>query len=229
VTENHDPNLVDYAVGLLNAAAARATEAHLGYCAQCRQELHQLRTVDTALRELPPELFLDSPPQGGEMTLHRAMRQVRDEKNRHNEHTRRGGPRRALIATAAAAALVLVSIGSWALGQQAGQAQVAGQAFPAAGAHVIAMGASGAQLTAAIVPATGWVRVIVHVTGIPAGEKCNLIIVDHAGSEHTAASWLTSTNPQGTTITGATVVAPDDVAAVAVKNVDGLEFVSATV
>ena len=67
------------------------------------------------------------------------------------------------------------------------------------------------------------------VTGIPAGQQCNLVVVDRAGGRHIAAGWLVSPTGQteGTTVTGSTVVAPADVAAVAVQNVEGREFVLA--
>jgi hypothetical protein len=156
------------------------------------------------------------------------MRQVRTETSSHREKRRR--PHRALLAAAAVSVLALVGGGSFVLGHQSAASAITGQGFPADGTHISSSSATaGAQLTAVITPATGWVRVTAHVTGIPSGELCNLIVVDHMGSEHIAASWRVSPNPQGTTLTGATVVASTDVAAVTVKNFDGHEFVTATV
>jgi hypothetical protein len=229
VTDFHDPHLLDYAIGLPNAPTARATEAHLRVCPSCRRELQQLREVDTALRRLPPELFLDGPPQGGELALQRAMRQVRDEKTRHRGAHR--GPRRTVLVAAAATIAALVGGGSWLIGHQAGVNELTGQvtALPA-GTHVSASSpVTGVRLSAVITPAPGWVRVTATVTGIPAGEQCNLVVVDRAGVRHIAAGWLASASGQteGTTVTGSTVVAPADVAAVAVQSVAGREVVLA--
>lgn len=98
-----------YAVGLLDGADARAVEAHVAGCPHCRRELTELREVDGALRRVPPELFLDGPPQGGELqggelVLQRTLRQVRAESG-----ARRGRRRLALIA---AAVVALVGVGA---------------------------------------------------------------------------------------------------------------------
>lgn len=234
MTETHDQlNLVDYAVGLLDPSAAQATETHLAICPQCRQEFEQLRNVDTALRDLPPEMFFDAPPAGGELALQRAIRQVRDEKQAASAEpaAREARPsrRRAPLIAAAVVAAALLSGGSWALGQQAGLG-AAFTSLPPNGTRVSAASpTTDARITAVVTPASGWVRVSAQVTGIPAGEDCDLLVIDEQGVAHLAASWLVSPNPQGTTLTGAAVVAPGDVAAIAVRTVKGVEYVTVDV
>jgi hypothetical protein len=136
------------------------------------------------------------------------------------------------VSTAAAMVVALVGGGSWLVGHQAGLDELTGQgtALPA-GTHLSATSpVTGARVSAVIIPAAGWVRITATATGIPAGQQCNLVVVDRAGARHIAASWLVSATGQtdGTTVTGSTVVAPADVAAVAVQNVEGNEFVLAS-
>ncbi|WP_254047234.1 zf-HC2 domain-containing protein, partial [Streptomyces aureus] len=88
-----------YVLGVLDEAENRRLEAHVNDCAACRQEVSALREMETALGEVPPEAFLDGPPQGGDLLLQRTLRQMRGE--RASARNRRRG----LVGLAAAAAL----------------------------------------------------------------------------------------------------------------------------
>src|SRR6478609_3777124 len=59
-----------------------AVEAHLAECAGCRQELRELREITDVLGEVPPEMFMDGPPEGGDLLVDRAVGQVRRERRR---------------------------------------------------------------------------------------------------------------------------------------------------
>jgi putative zinc finger protein len=226
VNDQHDPEqLAAYAVGLLDDEDARATEAHVAGCARCRWELAELREVDAALRRVPPELFLDGPPEGGELVLQRTLRQVRKESGV------RRGRRRALVA-----AVVVALIGTGAAGVALGRGTVsqttAAPTTPAETGSRLLTGfdpSSGARMTVTVTPAAGWVRVKATAVGIPAGERCMLVVIDRSRDRYIAASWLVSAvgEETGTTVDGAAIVAPEDVAAVAVVNFEGREFVIA--
>jgi hypothetical protein len=56
-----------------------------------------------------------------------------------------------------------------------------------------------------------------------------LVVVDRSQDRYIAASWLVSPagEEKGTTVDGAAIVAPENVAAVAVQNFEGREFVIA--
>ncbi len=230
MNDQHDPEqLAAYAIGLLDSEEARTTEAHVAGCQRCRQELAELHEVDAALRRVPAELFIDGPPPGGELVLQRTLRQVRKERLR-------GRQRLALVA-AAVAALAGVGLGggvaSVALGRSTPSETIAtAPTTPAAPGSRLLTGfdpSTGARMDVTVIPAAGWVRVNATVVGVPAGERCSVLVVDRSGDRYVAASWLVSPagEKEGTTVNGAAVVAPGDVAAVAVSNFEGREFVIA--
>ena len=227
MNDQHDPEqLAAYAVGLLDGEDARATEAHVAGCARCRWELAELRQVDAALRRTPPELFLDGPPQGGELVLQRTLRQLRKESG-----ARRG--RRLALVAAVVAALIGAGAAGVALGRSTvSQTITAAPTMPAETGSRVFTGfdpSSGAQMTVTVTPAAGWVRIKATAAGIPAGERCMLVVIDRNRDRYIAASWLVSPvgEETGTTVDGAAIVAPGDVVAVAVVNFEGREFVIA--
>ncbi|MGH3718670.1 MAG: anti-sigma factor family protein [Pseudonocardiaceae bacterium] len=234
MNDRHDTEqLAAYAAGFLDGADARAMEAHVAGCPHCLRELTELCEVDGALRRVPPELFLDGPPQdgelaqGGELVLQRTLRQVREESG-----VGRKRRRRALIA-ASVAALVGVGAAGVALGRvTASETITAAPTVPAHTGSRLLTGfnpSTGARMTVTVTPATGWVRVKATVVGIPAGERCMLVVVDRNRDRWIAASWFVSPahEKNGTTVDGAAVVAPGDVAAVVVQNFERRELVIA--
>lgn len=67
-----------FALGGLDADEARRVGEHLAGCAECRDELAELNELKDLLGEVPPEAFLDGPPDD-DMLLQRTLRQVRAE------------------------------------------------------------------------------------------------------------------------------------------------------
>jgi RNA polymerase sigma-70 factor (ECF subfamily) len=69
------------------------------------------------------------------------------------------------------------------------------------------------------------------VEGVPAGERCRLVVVGAGGQREVAGSWLISPKgaEEGTALDGFALVAPADVTAVVVETVTGRQFVSAPV
>ncbi|MGI5451735.1 zf-HC2 domain-containing protein [Streptomyces sp. CA-249302] len=101
--KEHDSALLGaYVLGTLDEREVRTVDEHVASCDRCREELDELRELETALDEVPPEAFLDGPPEGGDLLLQRTLRQVRNE--RTGEIRRRG----ALLAAAAAVAAATV-------------------------------------------------------------------------------------------------------------------------
>jgi Putative zinc-finger len=228
----HDsPDLAMYALGGLSAAEKAAIDEHVAGCGSCRAELAELRDISDRLGEVPPEFFLEGPPEGGDLLVQRAVGRVRAE--------RRSALTRRRVTTAAAAAVVAIAlVGAGAVaGRQSAPSPVASgptaTSTPVAGTRAASAtdAGTGARLSAQVVPAAGWVRVSAQVSGIPAGQKCRLVVVGAAGERQVAGSWVVSEKGarDGTTLNGSALVDPSQVAAVLVENFDGRRFVSAPV
>jgi hypothetical protein len=173
------------------------------------------------LGELPPEAFLDGPPDG-DLVLQRTLRQIRAETGAHR--------RRRVLGMVAAAAVVVAAIAGG--GVAIGRASVPLVPPPgtSAGAVVLAgSGADGVTMRATLGPAASWVRLTASVAGIPAGQRCRILVVARDGSQEVAGSWVVSGAPGGVTLDGSAAVALPDVAAISVQNEAGKEFVRVVV
>ncbi|GHG21589.1 MULTISPECIES: anti-sigma factor family protein [Amycolatopsis] len=235
VDESHT-QLGAYALGALDPhEAADFERRHLQTCAQCRFDLNELVALRDSLDEVPPEAFLDGPPEGGDLLLQKTLRRVRDEEER--VAPARSGGRRGL-ALVAAAVLVVAALGGGVLvGRQT--AEPPSQALPAPppsdvpGTKTVEGRdpTTGVQLAASIIPFQGWVKTDVSVKGVKAGEKCLLQVVTKDGKAVTAGSWQVSEKweSQGFKLDGSALVAPDDVKSIDIVTVDGRKLVSAQV
>ncbi|WP_410672380.1 anti-sigma factor [Amycolatopsis sp. cmx-4-68] len=236
VDESHT-QLGAYALGALDPGEAADFERrHLQTCAQCRFDLNELVALRESLDEVPPEAFLDGPPEGGDLLLQKTLRRVRDEEQaapvRSGRSSRRG------LALVAAAVLVVAALGGGILvGRQTGGGSEP-LAIPAPPTEVPGTKSvegrdptTGVQLAASVSPFQGWVRVNVAVKGVHAGEKCLLQVTTKGGQSVTAGSWQVSEKweSQGFSLDGSALVAPDDVKSVDIVTVDGRKLVSAQV
>jgi hypothetical protein len=233
VDESHT-QLGAYALGALDPGEAADFERrHLQTCAQCRFDLNELVALRDSLDEVPPEAFLDGPPEGGDLLLQKTLRRVRDEEERVAPAR---APRRGLALVAAAVLVVAALGGGILVGRQTGPGNDGGIAAPPsdiAGTKNVEGRdpTTGVQLAAAVSPFQGWVRVNVNVKGVHAGEKCLLQVRTKDGQAVTAGSWQVSEKweNQGFQLDGSALVAPDDVKSVDIVTVDGRKLVSAQV
>jgi anti-sigma factor RsiW len=220
----HDPGeLSAHALGLLGGAQARAVEQHLADCAACRREWSELRETAAVLDSVPPEMFLDGPPDN-ELLLQRTLRQIRSETGARRTRRRFG-----LAVAAAVVAAALLGAGAFVGQQLAPEPTVV--AAPPAGTRTVEGSQGPVTMSATITPANGWVRLAAGVRGIPPGERCSLIIVGEDGSEHLAGSWVVGTPGPvpGAPVQGSAIIDPAQVAAVVVRNEAGREFISVQV
>ena len=152
-------DLSAFALGLLDAGQAGAIARHLEGCAVCRREQEELREMADMLGELPPEVLLDGPPDGGDLLLARTVRQVRGEVTQRRR-------RRVLAVVAASVIGFAAAIGGGVLIGQASAPSV--ESIQAAGTRVLD-GTSGAvQMRATVTPSADWVRLAVTVSECPA-------------------------------------------------------------
>ncbi|KOX18780.1 anti-sigma factor [Saccharothrix sp. NRRL B-16348] len=233
MTTNHDPQLLGaYVLGVLDEREARAVEDHLASCSRCHADLAELRAMEEAMGDVPPEALLDGPPEGGDLLLQRTLRQVRSE---------RGGQlrrRQVGLGLVAAAVAAVVLGGGFAVGRGTAPdvgaiPQTSTAPAPPAGTK---LGSAtdpdtGARMTVQVKPAAGWVRVNASVAGIEQNEKCRLFVVAKDGRRAEAGSWLVSAagEKDGTNLDGSALIAPEDVAAIEVRNFDDERIVTVPV
>jgi anti-sigma factor RsiW len=226
MTTRHDTrSLGAYVLSALDQQEMRAMERHLASCAPCRAEVAQLQMAHAALGGLPPEAWLDGPPEGGDLLLQRTLRTIRRERNVQTRN------RRIITTVAAAAAAVVLAGGGLAAGRFT--APTTNAEGPPAGAHTVSATdpATGAAMSVSVEPAAGWVRLNADVKGIPQGEKCRIYVVSRKGNREEAGSWLVSSaaEQKGTQLAGTALIAPNDVARVVVENFDGKQYVGVNV
>ncbi|XVV13913.1 anti-sigma factor family protein [Actinoplanes sp. CA-131856] len=216
-----------YALGVLDDDEWAAVHAHVEGCDECRREVAELRATEELLGDVPPEAFLDGPPQGADLLLERTLKQVREEGDRRERGRR-------LVWTLAAALVAVAALGGGALaGRSTAPSAVAAAqppapasaAPPVSGAATNA--ATGVSMNVTVRPAAGWVRLSASVGGVPAGEQCRLYVVGADGARQLAGSWLVSESgvATGTTVDGSALVAPADVASVEVETYAGRPLV----
>jgi len=230
----HDRSpLAAYVLGALTDEEKQALDAHLAGCDECQAELAELNELEAMLGEVPPEAFLDGPPQGGDLLLQRTLRQVR------KERVQAGRPRRFLVAAGVAGLVAAALAGGTLIGRGTAPAPQAGGGTPTASATAAPSPSgvrtfaarnpnTGASMTVTLTPAPGWVKLHIKAEGIKQGQRCVLTVVDKAGHYTQAGSWLVSANGEknGTTLDGTALVAPADVASVDVVTMEGQTLIS---
>jgi predicted anti-sigma-YlaC factor YlaD len=211
-----------YVLGALDEDEAREVSTHLATCPECRAQAADLTQVRVALGDVPPEALLDGPPDDDDLLLRRALVRVRRE--------RRAGVRaRNLAVSAAAVVVVALALGGGVLLGKANQAPAALPSTATAGAQHMVGSSGGVRLDATVMPASGWVRVKATVSGIPAGQRCQLVVVSTSGRSEVAGSWLVSPKAaaHGIHLEGAALVDPHQVARVEIRSFTGYMFVAA--
>jgi anti-sigma factor RsiW len=232
VNRPHDPHqrygvhapeeLGAHVLGLLDPTQSRAVEEHLAGCPACRREWEELRGMVDLLDDVPPEAFMDGPPDA-DLVLRRTLRQVRAEAGAQRRR------RRFLLVGAAAITLAVVLGGGVLIGRETAPPPAV-SAAPAPGTVVLSGGGeAGVSMTTTLTPAAGWVRLSTTVQGIPAGERCRIVVVARDGTREIAGSWLVSPSGwrAGMTLDGSALVDLDQVEAVVVENEAGRQFATA--
>ncbi|MFG3296855.1 anti-sigma factor family protein [Streptomyces sp. NPDC048179] len=232
--KEHDSALLGaYVLGTLDEREARAVDEHVASCDRCREELDGLRAMEAALGEVPPEAFIDGPPEGGDLLLQRTLRRARND--RDGEVRRH----RTVLAAVAAVAAAAVLGGGVLIGKNMGgtgddiadppQSSISAPATPPPVGTKVASGtsaATGSRMTVRVTPAASWVRVNASVAGIPVGEHCRLIVESKDGSREIAGSWVVADQDKGANLDGSAAVPIDDVSKIIVENDQGKEYVS---
>ncbi|MCT2583638.1 anti-sigma factor [Actinophytocola gossypii] len=220
----HDRSLLGaYALGSLDPGEERAVHAHVSTCPECQRELAEFVDLRHALDQVPPEAFLDGPPDGGDLLLRGALNRVRAEA----APARRGWSPGLVAASVVLAAAVALG-GGVLIGRETAPTPPA-EALPAG--TVTAEGtdpATGATMRVEVEPRAGWVWVNAEVEGVPAGERCELLVVPEDGEPLVAGSWVVSdeAGAEGLRLEGTALVEPGEVESVEIVTTDGRRMVS---
>ncbi|TDW54813.1 anti-sigma factor family protein [Kribbella pratensis] len=231
MTEHDRTQLGAYALGALEPGEVAEVDEHLATCAECRAELAELEEMKDFLGEVPPEAFLDGPPEGGDLLLQRTLRAVRE--SSPEPAVQVPAKRRSSRWLMVAAALVAVAGalgGGVALGRSTAPEATT---EPAAGYREVKTTdtATGATMATTVEPRTGWSWVQVQVKGLKAGDQCLLLVTDSSGKTWTAGSWVVSEKAakNGSTFGGGVLVPLDKVHSVEIRTLQGKHVVSATI
>jgi hypothetical protein len=218
-----------YALGALDPMEARLVHDHLAGCLDCQREVSELMMIRRALDQVPPEAFVDGPPEDGELLLQRTLRQVRAE----------SAPPRRRVTIAAMAAAVAVGValaGGVLLGRETvstpSAAPSTATSTPSNARFAEATDPdTGTVMTVALEPKKGWVWVHAEVTNLPVGARCELFVIPRDGKPILAGSWLVSEegSKNGTRLEGTALIPPSDVAAVQVRTEAGQTMVTVPV
>jgi hypothetical protein len=232
MSEHDRTQLGAYALGALEPGEAAAVDEHLATCEECRAELAELNELTDFLGEVPPEAFLEGPPEGGDLLLQRTLREIREleaEPPLPVPAKRRSRSRWLLVA----AALVAVA-GALGGGVAIGRS-TAPQASsePAAGYKEVTTtdAVTGATMATTVEPRTGWSWVQVQVKGLKAGDQCLLVVTDRTGKSWTAGSWVVSEKAakNGSTFGGGVLIPLDQVGSVEIRTIQGQRVVKAAI
>lgn len=217
----HESELLGaYVLGVLDGDEWATVQAHLEDCAPCRREVDDLREMEAALGEIPPEALLDGPPPDGDGVLRHTLSDVR------GRYRRRG-----LLGALAAVLVAALALAGGILAGRFTAPDPPASASPPAVAGTRTGTATdpqtGATMAVALQPAAGWVRLRATLDGVPAGEDCRIFVLSADGARQQAASWLSAAGP--TTVDGAALMAPADVTAVQAETYAGQILVAVPV
>lgn len=236
-----------YSLGVLDADETRFVDEHLATCESCRAELADLNDMTQLLGEVPPEAFLDGPPEDGDLLLQRTLRQVRAERAETvppavrpvaaAEPTPIRSRRRSVLV---AAAVALIAGAALTGGVLIGRQTTDPVADPGTTPSTVVPGektaratdqSTGTTMAATVTPKAGWVAVKVKVDNLPPGAQCELRVTDASGKSFVAGSWLVSDkgSREGHVIDGAALVPIDKVKSVDVVTFQGQRMVSVPV
>jgi hypothetical protein len=213
-----------YALGALDPVEARQVHEHLAGCPDCQRELGELMMIRRALDQVPPEAFVDGPPEDGQLLLQRTLRRVRVEAPQQPRRRSAG------LAVAAAVAVAVALGGGIYLGRTTAPSQdVAAPPSTTTSTPTNARFASGtdagtgAEMQVAVEPKKGWVWLHVDVKNLPVDEPCEIYVIPKDGPAVLTGSWKVSEegSKNGTRLEGTADIPPDQVESVEVRTADG--------
>jgi anti-sigma factor RsiW len=233
MTEHDRTQLGAYALGALEPGEVQELDAHLATCAECRAELAELEEIRDFLGEVPPEAFLEGPPEGGDLLLQRTLREVRELEPAPAPAPAVVPAKRRSRWLMVAAAAVVVAGALLGGGVMLGRSTAPQADAPVAGSKQVSTTdtVSGASMATTVEPRAGWSWVRVQVKGLKAGDQCQMVVTDKTGKSWAAGSWVVSDKAarDGSTFGGGVLVPLDQVQSVEIHTVQGKHVITARI
>jgi hypothetical protein len=207
-------------LGALDPAERGQVEAHVAACARCRDSLAELAPLPGLLNRLDPaqaEAGLPAPPVA---LLDRALADTRPQ---HRTTARR---RWWVTAAVAAAAVVLAGTAVLATRGQEPGPPVATPSSTSTGPLADTVLWDGTSTDGAIrasvvlTSQTSGSRLLMTLTGVRSGQRCDLVIWSDDGTREVPASWQ-ATYEGAATVTGSTTVTPQRIRRMIVATPEG--------
>ncbi|MEU8945320.1 zf-HC2 domain-containing protein [Streptomyces sp. NPDC048489] len=223
-----------FVLGLLDLDERKGVEQHFKRCETCRIDLKELHKVEENLGEVPNEIFLEGPPDDGEILLQRTLRLVRSEvavKNRRRSLT---------VGLMVAASTALALFGASILIDSANSLNqspppnispnriIRGSSVRIASARDAV---SGTNLTIDATPANSGVHLHAVIEGLPTHENCRLLIFSKDGEEQIVGKWAAPAPTQreasaSTSLNGLATIPLERIKTLVVENERGERFIS---
>jgi predicted anti-sigma-YlaC factor YlaD len=196
-----------YVLGALEPTERADLEAHLASCPDCREELAAL----AGLPGLLSRLTLAEAERGAQTPSPRVLEGLLAAAA-HRHRQRR-------LALVAAAAVLVVAAGSGGLvaSHALDHAPPRGQVLSAASGPVSAQ--------ATLVGSSSGTQISLKLGGVPAGQRCQLLVVTRTGRNLTTGSWWASGGGYAQ-VTETAAVAPAELSALRVETLSGRLLVS---
>lgn len=251
MSEHDHSQLGAYALGALEPEEIREVDEHLAGCAACRRELAELEELKGFLGEVPPEAFLDGPPEGGDLLLQRTLREVTTaEAAARAEAAAPAAPAapaeaggsggsvgsrkgRTWLLVAAAVVLIAGALGGGVLiGRESVDDPYVASTPPAGSRQATATDAvTKVTMAATVEPRPGGSWVTVNLTNLKAGAECEMLVTDKAGKTYVAGSWVVPEKAarDGARYGGGVLVPADQVKSVQIKTLQGEHVVTTPV
>jgi hypothetical protein len=240
-----------YALGVLDAHESLGVEQHLRGCPSCRAQVADFHRIRMVLDEIPREAFLHELeleadlPKPSDLVLQRTLRQIRNEsvipQPRVADQRPRASPRAVeeelpepqhakprrwpgYLAAAAVAAVVAFGGAAVLMQNQGPGTSVASTRTGEATAT------GGIRMVAEIAPSSqDRYLVTANIDGLPAAQKCKLIVIGTDGTKTEAFAWITTEKQkvEGSKVRGMVSVPPDKVQSISIENAEGKAFVVA--
>jgi Putative zinc-finger len=211
--------LAAFVLGSLDPTEEAEVRRHVEECRGCRAELSQLTNVRSALSAVPAEAW-PSPPRPSDVTLMQLLRRLRQERRQ----SRRRLIATSIVAGVAAAAVVALAVIIGVRGMT--HSDVASPQLPPIAGQERTWELTGTQPgthvtgEATVVGASWGSRIYLELHGVPAGERCRLVVYDDSGKRWTAGSW-TVTHGSEFYWSGAVAIPGNHIARVAVVTTAG--------